>query len=50
MGQTRPKRKMGRNQPKNKMDLLSTGLDSAQPKPHDWLTVTVLLFLCIVTR
>jgi len=25
MGQTRPKRKMGRNQPQNKMGLLSTG-------------------------
>ena len=34
-------RKMGRNQPKNKMGLLSTGLDSAQPKPHDWLLFTV---------
>jgi hypothetical protein len=31
---------MGRNQPKNKMGLLSTGLDSAQPKPHDWLLFT----------
>ena len=41
MGQTRPKMKMGRNQPKNKMGLLSTGLDSAQPKPHDWLLFTV---------
>ena len=34
-------RKMGRNQPKNKMGLLSIGLDSAQPKPHDWLLFTV---------
>ena len=40
MGQIRPKNKMSRNQPKNKMGLLSTGLDSAQPKPHDWLLFT----------
>ena len=40
MGHTRPKRKMGRNQP-NSMSLLSTGLDSAQPKPHDRLLFTV---------
>ena len=38
---TRPTKRLGRNQPNIKWAHFLQGLDSAQPKPHDWLLFTV---------